>query len=44
MNAFPNPAAHQGHTMLAVGFLVRTPDGDALNVVSLEMLAPRCAR
>jgi mono/diheme cytochrome c family protein len=43
MNAFPNPAAHQGHTMLAIGFLMRTPDGDALNVVSLEMLAPRCA-
>jgi mono/diheme cytochrome c family protein len=43
MNAFPNPAAHQGHMMLAVGFLVRTPDGDALNVVSLEMLATRCA-
>jgi len=43
MNAFPNPAAHLGHTMLAVGFLVRTPDGDALNVVSLEMLAPSCA-
>ena len=43
MNAFPNPAAHEGHRMLAIGFLVRTPDGDAVNVVSLEMLAPRCA-
>jgi quinoprotein glucose dehydrogenase len=43
MNAFPNPAAHEGHRMLAVGFLARTPDGDAVNVVSLEMLGARCA-
>ena len=43
MNAFPNPAAHEGHRMVAVGFLVRTADGDAVNVVSLEMLASRCA-
>ena len=42
LNAFPNPAAHQGHTMLAIGFLVRRPDGDSLNVVSLEMVAPTC--
>jgi len=42
MNAFPNPAAHEGHWMLAIGFLVRTPDGDAVNVVSLDVLATRC--
>jgi hypothetical protein len=28
--------------MAASGFLVRRADGDAVNVVSLEMLAPSC--
>jgi len=42
LNAFPSPAAHMGHTMQAIGFLVREADGDAVNVVSLEMLAPTC--
>ena len=42
LNAFPSPAAHLGHTMRAIGFLVRNADGDAVNVVSLEMLAPSC--
>jgi mono/diheme cytochrome c family protein len=42
LNAFPSPAAHVGHTMQAIGFLVREADGDAVNVVSLEMLAPNC--
>jgi hypothetical protein len=40
---FPSPAAHVGHTMQAIGFLVRDPGGDAVNVVSTEMLAPSCA-
>ena len=44
MNAFPSPAAHVGHTMQAIGFLVKDSGGDAVNVVSLEMLAPTCAR
>ena len=44
LNPFPGPAAHRGHRMAATGFLVRRPDGDAINVVSLEMLAPTCAR
>jgi S-disulfanyl-L-cysteine oxidoreductase SoxD len=43
LNAFPRPAAHLGHTMQAIGFLVRDAAGDAVNVVSLEMLAPSCA-
>jgi mono/diheme cytochrome c family protein len=43
LNAFPNPAAHVGHTMLAIGFLIRDAGDDAVNVVSLEMLAPGCA-
>jgi len=44
LNPFPNPAAHAGHTMLAIGFLVRDTSVDAVNVVSLEMLAPSCER
>jgi hypothetical protein len=44
LNPFPSPSAHVGHTMQAIGFLVKDPGGDAVNVVSLEMLAPSCAR
>jgi quinoprotein glucose dehydrogenase len=44
LNAFPNPAAHLGHTMQAIGFLVKDSAGDIVNVVSLEMLTPTCAR
>jgi mono/diheme cytochrome c family protein len=43
LNAFPSPAAHLGHTMQAIGFLVTDAGGDVVNVVSLEMLAPSCA-
>jgi hypothetical protein len=43
LNAFPSPAAHVGHRMQAIGFLVQSANGDAVNVVSLEMLAPTCA-
>ena len=43
LNAFPSPAAHVGHTMQAIGFLVRDAGDDAVNVVSLEMLASSCA-
>ena len=43
LNAFPSPAAHVGHTMRAIGFLLRDAGDDAVNVVSLEMLAPSCA-
>lgn len=44
LSPYPNPAAHIGHTMQAIGFLVRDADADAVNVVSLEMLAPTCQR
>jgi len=44
LNAFPSPAAHVGHTMQAIGFLVKDSGGDAVNVVSMEMLSPTCAR
>jgi mono/diheme cytochrome c family protein len=43
LNPFPSPTAHRGHRIAATGFLVRRADGDAVNVVSLEMLAPSCA-
>jgi len=43
LNPFPSPAAHVGHTMEAIGFLVRDAGDDTVNVVSLEMLAPGCA-
>jgi mono/diheme cytochrome c family protein len=42
LNSFPSPTAHRGHRIAATGFLVRHADGDAVNVVSLEMLAPSC--
>lgn len=43
LNPFPNPLAHRGHRIAVTGFLVRRAHGDAVNVVSLEMLAPGCA-
>lgn len=43
LNPFPSPTAHRGHRIAATGFLIRRADGDAINVVSLEMLAPSCA-
>jgi mono/diheme cytochrome c family protein len=42
LNPFPRPDAHLGHWMVATGFLVRNAEGDAVNVVSLEMIAPAC--
>jgi mono/diheme cytochrome c family protein len=42
LNPFSSPTAHRGHRVAATGFLVRRADGDAVNVVSLEMLAPSC--
>jgi mono/diheme cytochrome c family protein len=44
LNPFPSPVAHRDHRMVAVGFLVRDADGDAINVVALEMLATSCGR
>jgi len=42
LNPFPSPTAHRGHRIAATGFLVRRANGDAVNVVSLEMLEPSC--
>jgi mono/diheme cytochrome c family protein len=33
---------HKGHRMEGKGFMVKDPDGDRLNVVSLEMVAASC--
>jgi len=44
LNPFPNPAAHIGHTVQVIGFLMRDAAVDAINVVSLEMVAPSCER
>jgi mono/diheme cytochrome c family protein len=33
---------HKGHRMEGKGFIVKDPDGDRLNVVSLEMVSPSC--
>jgi mono/diheme cytochrome c family protein len=42
LNPFPSPTAHRDHRVAATGFLVRHAGGDAVNVVSLEVLAPSC--
>jgi S-disulfanyl-L-cysteine oxidoreductase SoxD len=43
LGIYSAPDEHKGHRMEAKGFLVKDPDGDRLNVVSLEMIAPACA-
>lgn len=42
MAVYPDPAAHAGHVMEAKGFLIRSPDGDRVNVSTLGMVAPAC--
>ena len=42
MAVYPDPAAHAGHVMEAKGFLIRSPDGDRINVSALGMVAERC--
>jgi len=44
VNVFPNPAEHKRHTMGATGFIVRQPAGDRINVVTLELVDPKCDR
>lgn len=43
IDVFPDPAAHRGHMMAATGFLMDGPDGQAINVVTLDMVAQNCA-
>ena len=42
MAVYPDPAAHAGHVMEAKGFLIRSPDGDRINVSTLGMVAAAC--
>lgn len=42
MAVYPDPAAHAGHVMEAKGFLIRSPDGDRINVSALGMVADAC--
>ena len=44
MAVYPDPAAHAGHLMEAKGFLIRSPDGDRINVSSIGMVAAACTR
>lgn len=44
MAVYPDPAAHAGHRMEAKGFLIRSPDGDRVNVSTLGMVAEACGR
>jgi hypothetical protein len=43
INVFPDPAAHRGHMMAATGFLMDGADGQAINVVALDLVAQNCA-
>ena len=42
MAVYPDPAAHAGHVMEAKGFLIRSPDGDRINVSALGMVTASC--
>jgi S-disulfanyl-L-cysteine oxidoreductase SoxD len=43
LDMFPSPAAHLGHTIRVVGFFVKgAADDDAVNVVTMEMVAASC--
>ena len=42
LNAYPRPDAFKGHKVEAKGFLIRDPNGDRLNVTSVQSLAPGC--
>ena len=44
LNVFPNPAPHRDRLVRVKGFLVRGSGDDRVNVVSLELVAPACAR
>jgi cytochrome c5 len=42
LNVYPRPDAYKGHKVEAKGFLIRDPNGDRLNVTSVQSLAPGC--
>ena len=37
-----DPAAHEGHRMLARGALISRPSGDRISLTNLDMLSPQC--
>ena len=39
---YPDPAPHVGHRMEAKGFLIRSPDGDRINVSTLGLVSAAC--
>jgi hypothetical protein len=44
INVFGSLDSHKGHKMEVKGFLVRGPEGDRINVVTLEMLSSNCGQ
>ena len=42
LNVYPSPDPYKGHKIEAKGFLIRDPDGDRINVTSVQTLAARC--
>lgn len=42
LNVYPRPDAYKGNKVEAKGFLIRDPNGDRLNVTSVQSLAPAC--
>jgi mono/diheme cytochrome c family protein len=44
INVFSSLDSHKGRKMEVKGFLVRTPEGDRVNVVTLEMLSSSCGQ
>ncbi len=42
MAVWPDPAPHAGHTMEAKGFLIRSPEGDRINVSTLGRVSDGC--
>jgi mono/diheme cytochrome c family protein len=43
LNVFPDPGENVGRVVQATGLIVKNGDAVALNVLSLEAVAPRCA-
>ena len=37
-----DPAAHEGHRMLARGALISRPSGDRISLTNMDMLSPQC--
>jgi mono/diheme cytochrome c family protein len=42
LNVYPRPDAYKGHKVEAKGFLIRDPNGDRINVTSVQSLVAGC--